>query len=96
MYEVYWRCREGAGAVFVGDFSVVPVCELTRQLYALGTFLRDLSSFIQRERALTDRSGESSVLMSRTEHLLMFLCTTSDCKGRLGPGLVWRMSEVCR
>lgn len=52
------------------------------------------SSVIQKERLLQPVLV-SSVLVATIKYLPVLASTTTDCEGRFGPGLVWRMSEVC-
>lgn len=40
-------------------------------------------------------SGELSVMVTTTKYSPVLACITTDCEGRSGPGLVWRMPEVC-
>lgn len=72
---------EGKGQ---GLYLQVTVCHIT------------LSSAIQKERIITASSRELSVLVTMIKYLLVLVCPTTDCKGRFGPGVIWRMSEVCR
>lgn len=46
-------------------------------------------------KVIAASSRELSVLVTMIKSLPMLVGTTTDCEGRFGPGLVWRMPEVC-